>query len=277
MCEMKNVVESIVIRSPNVVGQAISQVEAVATQDDDRLFDASVLLKFHLQPAWNPLPLRILVVEQRYGFSFPRPSAPCFFQVLFGRVFKANPRTGGNSHESPPDRFEPRRRIDVRASLQRVEQRTHRRPERQRIRKVIRPLRVDGAVQSRQVERLHYRRQASKVPQKVSNLFDKTLLVYRIRRVLPAPFLPLRENAAGFAEQTRGQQLDVLRFPDKLVRQSSLLTVPCEPRRGIHVPSPPYPSTGIMHPSACAAMRRARSSVASGSPRRIASSRYVAS
>ena len=52
----------------------------------------------------------------------------------------------------------------------------------------------------------------------------------------------------------------------------------CEPRRGTHVPSPPpYPSTGIMHPSARAAMRRARSSVASGNPRRIASSRYVAS
>ena len=34
---------------------------------------------------------------------------------------------------------------------------------------------------------------------------------------------------------------------------------------------------GIMHPSTRTAVRRARSSVASGSPRRIASSRYVAS
>ena len=220
MREMEHVVEPVAVGSAEIVRQAISQVETVAAQDDDRLVSASRLPKLDFQLAWNPFLLWKFAVEKRRPLAFRRPSAPGLFEVLAGRIFETDTRTARDSNKSPPDRLQLRGRIGVRVPLQRFNQRADGGAERKRIPHAfaVRSFLASGrVVQPRHVERLQNRRQASEVPQKISDLFAKSVRVDRIGRVLPVSFLQLRENAAGLAEQTRCQKLDVLRIPGQPV------------------------------------------------------------
>ena len=215
---MEYVVEPVEIRLVDVVGETISEIQSVASQENDR-FPATIKLpELDVERARKLLFFIEVVVEQGNELPNRWPSTRRFLQVPSCGGAQVDVHCAGHSQQSAPDRTKLRCGDVVGLLLQRDEKCASRAAERQRFGHRVGVIRSKRAFsQCLQLFDFGWSQnghETSEVPEKIADLFDEPVSIGRVGCRLPLRLLQFGEHAASFAEGLRlagpGKKIGVL-------------------------------------------------------------------